>query len=243
MKINKNINYYSVLDLTHTYTKSDIKRSFRALSKIHHPDKNGGDSEHFKLISESYRVLTTPDLKSKYDKESKYGVNYDPFIEILESNLSSDNTGGRVHQQMKKYKQNEMLHIVLELSDFTDTITYTRNIVCSKCDGSSNLSVGSLNLVGKMGRLFEDEEMSCDICNGSGTFQSRECIGCKGEGYIKLGLSKCDKCDGMGTLTINKTIKVKLEDFTDNKLKILYHGNQSKYTGSVGNLYIIIKEE
>lgn len=239
--MNKNINYYEILQLNHNFEKSEIKSNYRTLSKKYHPDKNGGDPKHFKLLAESYKILTSVDLKEKYDIESKYGSNYNSFLEILEFEFDNSNvTSVKIYDKMKKYKKDEMLHIVLEISDFIDTIKYDRNIVCSKCDGSSNLSAMNLNLKGKMGNLFTDEEMSCDICEGTGIFHSHECPGCNGNGYIKLGLSKCDKCNGNGIIEVNKIINLKESDFKDGKLKVPFHGNQSKYSGSTGNLYIII---
>lgn len=243
MKINKDINYYKVLEVGHKFDPSEIKSNYRSLSKQHHPDK-GGDPIFFKLLAESYKVLTTPGLKEKYDRESKFGSKYDPFLEILDFDFDNTNVSStKIYDKMKEYKKGEMLHIVLEISEFINKITYTRNIVCSKCDGSSTLSASNLGLQGKMGDLFTDEEIPCDICDGTGTFNSRECPGCKGEGYITLGLSQCDKCNGKGIVEASKTVYMKESDFIDNKLKIPYYGNQSKYSGKIGNLYVIIKSD
>ena len=238
--MNKKINYYELLQVTHEFEKSELKKNYRTLSKKHHPDKNGGDSTYFKLLAESYKTLTTPDLKEKYDRESKYGSNYDSLLELLDFDFNIDTSGAKMQKKMHNYKKNEMLHIVLEISEFIDTLTYDRNIICSKCEGSANVSATNLNLKGKMGSLFTDEEIPCDICERTGSYQSRECPGCHGNGYIKLGLSQCDKCGGDGVLMVNKTVKIKEKDFIDGKLKIPFYGNQSKYSGSTGNLYIII---
>jgi DnaJ-class molecular chaperone len=238
--MNKNINYYAILEVSHKFEKSELKSNYRTLSKKHHPDKNG-DPEYFKLLAESYKVLTSVELKDQYDKESKFGSNYDSFLEILNFEFNNTNeTSTKIYDKMDKYKKDEMLHIVLELSEFTDTISYDRNVVCSKCDGSTNISASNLNLKGKMGDLFADEEITCDICDGTGTFKTRECPGCHGNGYMKLGFSKCDKCSGNGIIEVNKTINIKEIDFKNGKLKIPFYGNQSKYSGSTGNLYIII---
>tara|TARA_R110000772_G_scaffold2855_2_gene10434 strand:+ start:45 stop:785 length:741 start_codon:yes stop_codon:yes gene_type:complete len=238
--MNKKINYYELLQVTHKFEKSELKKNYRTLSKLHHPDKNGGDSDYFKLLAESYKILTSTDLKDKYDKESKFGSNYDSSLELLDFDFNTDTSGAKMQKKMQNYKKNEMLHIVLEISEFTDTLNYDRNIICSKCEGSTNVSATSLNLNGKMGSLFTDEEIPCDICEGTGSFRSRECPGCGGNGYIKLGLSKCDKCSGDGVLSVNKTVNIKEKDFINGKLKIQFYGNQSKYSGSTGNLYIII---
>uniref|UniRef100_A0A6C0L025 J domain-containing protein n=1 Tax=viral metagenome TaxID=1070528 RepID=A0A6C0L025_9ZZZZ len=51
------LNHYEVLELNIDCTKVDIKKSFRRLSLLYHPDKNDGDDEHFKRIREAYDVL------------------------------------------------------------------------------------------------------------------------------------------------------------------------------------------
>lgn len=241
--MNKDNNYYDILQVSHTFEKTELKNNYRKLSKEHHPDKNGGDPTYFKLLAESYKVLTNAELRMEYDRTSKFGSSYDPHLDLLNFNFTTDVSGSKIHERMKGYKKNEMLHIVLELSEFTNKITYSRNVICSKCDGSSNISISNLNLKGKMGKLFDEDEIRCDICDGSGSYQSTICMGCKGEGFINLGLSKCDKCNGGGVISVDKTIQIKESDFIDGKLKIQYYGNQSKYSGSIGNLYIIIKDK
>jgi|GEM_PF-5880528 len=52
--------YYSILGLTYPSTKSEIKKTYRSLSKIFHPDLNGGANFYescFKEIKEAYDAL------------------------------------------------------------------------------------------------------------------------------------------------------------------------------------------
>ena len=249
MKVNKELNYYKILGLEFNFKPKELKDNYRRLSKEYHPDRNKGGDNTFKLINEAYKVLSDTSMKDIYDKESKYGHSYNPMLELLDFEFSNSNlSSNMIKDKMDKFKRKEMLHIILELDKFKDSIKYTRNIICSNCEGSGNSSIMDLNLNttkdGKpMGSLFNnDEEIECDICDKTGTFNGRECPGCKGEGYIKLGLSKCMKCDGNGVIEISKKINLNIKDFIDNKLKIDYYGNQSKFNGKCGNLYIIIKE-
>lgn len=48
--------YYTILELEFPASRDEIKKAFRRLAHIHHPDK-GGDQEKFKKISEAYHVL------------------------------------------------------------------------------------------------------------------------------------------------------------------------------------------
>ena len=52
----------AILDLTPPVTTSQIKRRYKELVKLHHPDANGGDKvaeERFKQISIAYAALTS----------------------------------------------------------------------------------------------------------------------------------------------------------------------------------------
>lgn len=65
--------YYEILGLEEvkkTCTDSEIKKAYRKLSLLTHPDKNGyaGADEAFKLVSKAFQVLSDPDKKSKFDQ-------------------------------------------------------------------------------------------------------------------------------------------------------------------------------
>ncbi len=63
--------YYSVLGISKTATKAEIKKAYRNLAKKYHPDKTNGNSvleEKFKEISEAYEVLSHDENRKKYDE-------------------------------------------------------------------------------------------------------------------------------------------------------------------------------
>lgn len=53
-------NYYQILEIDKTATQEDIKKSYRNLALIWHPDKNKDPKslDKFKEISEAYQVLS-----------------------------------------------------------------------------------------------------------------------------------------------------------------------------------------
>ena len=60
---------YKRLGLKTNCTDSEIKKAFRKLAKIHHPDKNGGEeSNEWLEILASYNVLSSPSLRASYDR-------------------------------------------------------------------------------------------------------------------------------------------------------------------------------
>ena len=51
-------NFYEVLGVEKSASKSDIVKAYRKLAKKYHPDRPGGDKQEFQCISEAYAVLS-----------------------------------------------------------------------------------------------------------------------------------------------------------------------------------------
>ncbi|KAA8894885.1 X-domain of DnaJ-containing-domain-containing protein [Sphaerosporella brunnea] len=70
----KETEYYDSLGVKPNATELDIKKSYRKLAIIHHPDKNPGDETahaKFQAISEAYQVLSNEELRKQYDLYGK----------------------------------------------------------------------------------------------------------------------------------------------------------------------------
>ena len=77
---NKDETFYDVLGLDEKCTPEDIKKAYRKLSFMHHPDKNGNSqesTEKFQKISEAFSVLSDPNERVKYDANRN-----NPFMNI-----------------------------------------------------------------------------------------------------------------------------------------------------------------
>ncbi|MES2774615.1 MAG: DnaJ domain-containing protein [Bacteroidota bacterium] len=67
--------YYQVLELPYTATGEDIRRAFRKLAVVWHPDKNNDDKiaeEKFKEIQEAYFILSDAGRRETYHLKSRY---------------------------------------------------------------------------------------------------------------------------------------------------------------------------
>ena len=63
--------YYKSLGVPKDATPAEIKKAYRKLARLHHPDANTGDTkseEKFKEISEAYDVLSTEKTRKEYDE-------------------------------------------------------------------------------------------------------------------------------------------------------------------------------
>jgi len=71
--------FYSILKVTPESTKSEIKKSFRALSLQYHPDKSKDNrtpegQQRYKDLTFAHEVLTDEEKKQEYDNLLKNGV-------------------------------------------------------------------------------------------------------------------------------------------------------------------------
>lgn len=74
-------NYYETLGVKKNATAEDIRKAFRKLARMYHPDVNPGNKqaeEKFKEISEANDVLSDPKKRKIYDQVGYYSDNIDP---------------------------------------------------------------------------------------------------------------------------------------------------------------------
>jgi len=73
---NANEDYYKILGVDEKSGDDEIKKSYRKLSMIHHPDKNGNTDESkqkFQELNQAYETLSNPNERRKYDMMRKFG--------------------------------------------------------------------------------------------------------------------------------------------------------------------------
>lgn len=61
-------NYYEILGVDNGASDDEIKKAYRKLSLVHHPDR-GGDTTKFQEISSAYETLSDPQRRSQYDAQ------------------------------------------------------------------------------------------------------------------------------------------------------------------------------
>jgi curved DNA-binding protein CbpA len=79
--------YYKILGIRRTASRSEIKSAYRKLARLRHPDVNRGSeaaAKEFALLSKAYHILSDPQERAYYDEQlsSQSDTNYS----ILHSN-------------------------------------------------------------------------------------------------------------------------------------------------------------
>lgn len=234
--MDKNKDYYTILEINKNATDKEIKSAYYKLSKKHHPDKNG-DEILFHGINEAYTILSDSEQRESYDMKSRFGNNYNEYYELLETdfNFNFDDT----KDKLEKFKKNDVFNIYIKVDDtFDGKIEYERWVMCKTCDGSGKDFSSKIIIKDNDGKVLHifDADDGCDFCEGSGKdYTGKECSFCSGKG--KVGLTPCKTCKGDKRILGKQKLKnIKL---TGNETKLEAMGHYSKdEAGKIGYLLL-----
>ena len=230
-------NYYDILGVKQDATQDEIKKAFRKLSLIYHPDKNPGNKEaeeKFKELTEANNILSNPEKRQQYDMELKYGSGdggFNPFGGWTGGFSNFFNGGGQ-----KPLERGSNIQVVVQISlediyhQKEIDITYDKKIPCHHCNGT-----GAENAKTKR----------CTNCNGAGYITTSQvrgnmafhsqivCPHCGGEG--KIPEKKCPKCNGNGLENLTTTVKFKIPSgvFDGASTVMMGYGNLPKASNGI----------
>ena len=174
--------YYDILGVNKNDTQQTIKKAWKKLACIYHPDKgNIKDENKMKEINEAYSILGNSEKRSLYDKYGKEGTNSNFMQNIFKHSPNIPPIQSIVELTLEELYLGKKIHV-----------EYERKNVCEICHGT-----GSKNRI----------PSQCDTCKGNkflihverkGIFsQQRDipCPRCSGTG-IKPGTIVCESCNG-----------------------------------------------
>jgi len=203
--------YYNILNINRNATQKEIKKAYRKLAVIWHPDKNKSPEAEskFKEINEAYAVLNDANKKLKYDRFGKAGINP----------ANKRRSAYQIRKKGPPLRSNIKITFAEMMCGLTKKLEVKRNVKCSKCIGSGLKPACS--------------STSCTKCKGIGhqIFHVRifnnimkkkiQCDKCKGIGIIIKNEDKCSLCKGLQYVKINNIVELKINEGVQHGKKII----------------------
>jgi DnaJ family protein A protein 2 len=241
-----NSKFYTNLDIDKSATPNDIKRAYKKLAFLHHPDRNktnkSAAEEKFKSITNAYEILSDPNKKRVYDQFGENG---------LLSNNSTHNTTNpfqdmfnsfrrKQHSQTNKPTKGPGKTVCIDLSlenmmkGTKRLVKYTRRKMCSSCNGIGTHDIknilkciqcngyGSINKTIQIGpNMYTTSTLQCNTCKQTGKYIRKNC--------------QCLKCNGSKTSTETELLEIEIviPPGTCDKNTIVLTGKSDEIPGMV----------
>ncbi len=255
--------YYEVLGVERGASESDIKKAYRKMAKLYHPDLHPNDKEaetKFKEISEAYEVLTDKQKRANYDRFGHAGVDSsyssssggsgfggfgdidlgDIFGSMFGGGFSGFNRGAAANRPAK----GQDAYIGVTISFLEACLGVSKEIDVKK--------MGRCDVCGGSGAASGSAPQKCPNCNGTGQVKVSHrtplgfmssisgCPRCRGKG--KIISTPCSSCGGSGTKAISKKIRINIPAGIDDgqTLKVSGEGNVGENGGYSGDLNIAV---
>ncbi|KAJ2082339.1 DnaJ-like protein xdj1 [Coemansia sp. RSA 988] len=225
--------YYDVLEIEETATDTEIKRAYRRLAKVYHPDKNPTGAELFKEISHAYETLSDPNKRAAYDRFGERGGPDDMFDGFGMGDMGEGFFDPHMFADGDPAPRTESHPLNVTLEDMFRgkkmRVRLVRSIICKHCKG----------IGGRKSVLRE-----CFTCTGRGVrMTSRQvapglfsqaqvvCSACNGSGKVVPDSHKCRKCKGSGTTDEKDTVEIHVEPGVRDGQKIVLGGKGDQRPG------------
>ncbi|PIA19030.1 DnaJ-domain-containing protein, partial [Coemansia reversa NRRL 1564] len=222
---------YDVLEIEESATDTEIKRAYRRLAKVYHPDKNPAGAELFKEISHAYETLSDPSKRAAYDQYGQHDAVDDMFggfdmgEGFFDPHAFPD--GGPPPPRTESHSLNISLEDMFRGKKMR--VRLVRSVICKHCKG----------IGGRKSVLRE-----CFACSGRGVrMASRQiapglfsqaqvtCATCSGSGKVVPDTHKCRKCKGTGTTDEKDAVEIRVEPGMRDGQRIILKGKGDQIPG------------
>lgn len=261
--------FYSVLSVPRDSSDDEIKKAYRKLAMLYHPDRNNGSKdaeEKFKAITEAYDVLRDPQKRAVYDRYGEAGLRggggYGGFHHVdlsealgifmrdfggfggLEDFFGSGGVRGSAGGG-RSGGADVRVTIRLNLAEVASGVekSFVVKLLdpCDKCEGT--------------GAEPGTKPKRCTTCHGSGEVRRAQrsffgqfvsvapCPTCAGQG--QLIESPCRKCRGEGRIRAERTIPVNVPAgvSTGQYMTLRGAGSVGPRGGTRGDILVVFEVE
>jgi molecular chaperone DnaJ len=249
---------YDTLGVSRTASADEIKKAYRTLARVHHPDANAGDpkaEERFKEISHAHDVLSDPDKRREYDERLRFGGRMpnggggaggedtggfgdfaDMFSSIFRNARGQRTTAGEPTARRGADVEVEVnLSFDQAMAGAQVPVSVETPVACADCAGTGAKPGTSPRL--------------CPECKGrgvrgrdGGAFAfSEPCPRCGGNGTVID--DPCPTCNGTGNTRTRSQIKVKIPPGVKDGTRIRLKGKGQAGTrgGPAGDLQVVTR--
>jgi DnaJ-class molecular chaperone len=232
--------YYKILGVSTEASDGEIKKAYRSLALIYHPDKNPNEGDRFRTINLAYETLSDPVKRKTYDltrtgnfRGSAEGAR--DFAEKISNIFSKYYTSPKT---TVKRTPDALFSVQLTLEEcFSGTkrvLSVERNVLCKGCNG--------------LGSKDKNGVRKCVSCDGTGVTKKGAittvcCNSCKGKGISVNPNSVCIDCKGAHVIKENKTLEVTVPPGVSPDSKVVIEGMADEmYNYVTGNIVIDIQQ-
>jgi len=162
---------YQILGVEKTATADEVKKAYRQLAKVHHPDTAKGNEEKFKEIVSAYETLSDPNKKAQYDQmqNNPFGGGFggDFSESMFEDLLKNQNFSGAFNQRYGYNTQGRNTQGILQITLVDAYYGVTRDIGIGMKTVKVNIPAGirsgqKLKLKG-LGQRGQTEDLNGDL--------------------------------------------------------------------------------
>jgi len=231
---------YDTLGIAPTATPVEIKKAYRKLALIHHPDK-GGKEEDFKRITGAYKILVDPEKRKMYDQFGENGLRDSGGLsdDIL-SSLFGDSPFGNIFN---------MFRDVRNATRRSPAVTYTRRVTLEELCTRKVINIKVTRNRTCRCQKNISSQTKCKHCKGTGQIQTIRrlapgmiqqinhiCNVCGGRGMI---ISSCENCKN-GVIEVPKIFHIHLTPDMENNYQYKFAGEGNEIPTQLPGDFIVI---
>lgn len=210
---------YDILQVDKNSSQDEIKKKFKKLAVLHHPDK-GGEPEKFKEITSAYEILSDENKRKQYDMIGDnenlqdilnnengfpFGMPGMPGMSGMSGmhfeNIFQNFFGMNMNMNNKKRQGKNIektVKINLKDSYFGIKKKYDINITkyCDNCNQQCNEchGTGFINkVIGNFGIMIQ-QRVNCNVC--------------KSKGIVNKCNNSCNVCNGKGNYYVKENVNI-----------------------------------